>query len=114
MVYYCAYTYEEMFEKKVRDGLTRYEIVNGQELASYWIMIEVAFYYISVLLTITYLFKSHCFNVSDSKKVADTSRGGTEGLLNMKYDFFDNQLVKLSLLKDTDYQDYLSLSHGIL
>ena len=77
VVYYCAYTYEEMFEVKVREGKSRYEIVNGQELASYWIMIEVAFYYISVLLTIIYLFKSHCLGISNSKKVADTSRGGT-------------------------------------
>lgn len=53
-------------------------------------MIEVAFYYISVMLTIIYLFKSHCFGVSNSKKPADTSIGATNGLLNMKYDFFDN------------------------
>ncbi len=114
-IYYCAYTYQEMFEVHVtEDKKTRYDIINEQELASYWIMIEVAFYYISVFLTIVYLFKSHCFKISNSKEPADTSRGGSEGLLNMKYDFFDNQIVKVSELKDREDQDYLSLSHSVL
>ncbi|CDW81368.1 UNKNOWN [Stylonychia lemnae] len=112
----CGMSYSWMHVPQEGETLSNFEKIQANINASEWLLLEITFYYISVFLTIIFLFTQHLFKVQpthqddDEMKVFGMCEGGL-GNETVQYVDAQKNLTKNSSIKD---QDILSVYHFLL